>query len=77
LRATNPKTLTLVLSLSTLILLPSTPNSALILICCSSFILTAIAGVLAGLTDAKTHKGAPAPMGSLSGRSSLDFHGDP
>jgi hypothetical protein len=66
-----------VLLLSTVILLLSTPNSTLTVICCSSFIPVAIEGLLAGIGDARTHQGTPAPTGSLLGRSLLDFCGDP
>jgi hypothetical protein len=54
-RATNPieinqSSLTLVLFLSTLILSLSTPNSTIILICCSSFVPATIEDVLVSLS---------------------------
>jgi hypothetical protein len=63
----------LILSPSTLVLPLSTPNSVLTLICYFSFVPVVIEGVLAGLLTLEQIHGAPAPMGSLPGRSSLDY----
>jgi hypothetical protein len=56
----------------TLILLLPIPNSILILICCSSFVLMTIEGVLAVLPTLEQTQVAPAPTGFLLGRSLLD-----
>jgi hypothetical protein len=56
----------------TLILLLPIPNSILILICCSSFVLMTIEGVLAVLPTLEQTQVAPAPTDFLLDRSFLD-----
>jgi hypothetical protein len=55
--------LTLVLSLSTLILLLSIPNSTITLIYCPSFVPVEIEDVLAGLADTRTDPRRSCPDG--------------
>jgi hypothetical protein len=72
----NQNSPTFIVSPSTLVLPLSTLNFFLTLICCSSFIPTVIEGVLAGLPVLEYIKVLLPRLGP-SGRSSLNFCGDP
>jgi hypothetical protein len=82
LRATNPietnqKFSYTFLSLSTLILLLYTPNSALTLVCYSSFIPTMIEGILSGLSTLEHTKVLLPQRGPYRAEVRWILHGDP